>query len=294
MGMLLTLVCIMAIFAVIIAIMTLGNVTMSAAQQLPSQSSPPQTENGTFRSINDSFSVAVPQGWAVEDLSSTDTNTLLTEIMEGNRTLARLCPQEQALPDIGGGYSCGKGQNTIYINQYPNLGGEPEFSSIANNNMITNDNFLDYQIHKLQELGYSNINILNNTEMNINVTSSDMNRTTGSVPAKAIEIAYSINSTQGRAYMLLSATNATSKLGLVSGYSIFYESPAGMTAPSTLLEPVKQVFQSFEFVKEDEGTQESQEPSSQANSSSAGPATLLGKAAPQAALIGPDSVVLQH
>ena len=269
MGMLLTLVCIMAIFAVIIAIMTLGNVTMSAAQQLPSQSSPPQTENGTFRSIDDSFSVAVPQGWAVEDLSSTDTNTLLTEIMEGYRTLARLCPQEQALPDIGGGYSCGKVQNTIYINQYPNLGGEPEFSSIANNNMITNDNFLDYQIHKLQELGYSNINILNNTEMNINVTSSDMNR-------------------------LLSATNATSKLGLVSGYSVFYESPAGMTAPSTLLEPVKQVFQSFEFVKEDVGTQESQEPSSQANSSSAGPATLLGKAAPQVALIGPDSVVLQH
>ena len=280
----------MAIFAVIIVIMTLGNVTMSGAQQPLSQSSKPEAENGTFQSINDSFSVAVPQGWVVEDLSSTDTNTLLTEIMEGYRTLARLCPQEQALPDIGSGYACEEGQNTISINQYPNLGGEPEFSSIANNNMITNDNFLNYQIHKLEGLGYSNINILNNTEMNINVTSSDMNRTTGSVPAKAIEIAYSINSTQGKAYMLLSATNATSKLGLVSGYSIFYESPSGMTAPGSLPEPVKQVFQTFEFVKEDLGTQESQEPSSKANSSSAGPATLLGKAAPQVAFIGPDFV----
>jgi hypothetical protein len=294
MGMLLTLVSIMAIFAVIIAIMTVGNVTMSGAQQLPSQSSLPQAENGTFRSINDSFSVAVPQGWVVEDLSSTDTNTLLTEIMEGYRTLARLCPQEQALPDIGSGYACKEGQNTISINQYPNLGGEPEFSSVANNNMITNDNFLNYQIHKLQGLGYSNINILNNTEMKINVTSSDINRLTGSVPAKLVEITYGINSTQARAYMLLSATNATSKLGLISGYSIFYESPAAMSAPSSLPEPVKQVFHSFEFVKQDVGPQESQERSTQANSSSAGPATVPGKAAPQGAITGPHSVVLQH
>jgi hypothetical protein len=294
MGILLTLVSIMAIFAVIIVIMTLGNVTMSGAQQLPSQSSKPQAENGTFRSINDSFSVAVPQGWVVEDLSSTDTNTLLTEIMEGYRTLARLCPQEQAIPGIGSGYACEEGQNTISINQYPNLGGEPEFSSIANNNIITNDNFLNYQIHKLQGLGYSNINIVNNTEMNINVTGSDINRLTGSVPAKLVEITYGINSTQARAYMLLSATNATSKLGLISGYSIFYEGPAAMTATSSLPEPVKQVFQSFEFVKEDVGPQESRERSTQANSSSAVPATVLGKAAPQDAVTGPLSVVLQH
>jgi hypothetical protein len=294
MGVLLTLVPVMAISAAIIAIMTLGNVIISSAQQLPSQSATLQAENGTFQSINDSFSVAVPQGWVVEDLSSTDTNTLLTEIMEGYRTLARLCPQEQALPGIGSAYKCEERQDTIYINQYPNLAGEAEFSPISNNNIITNEDFLDYQIHKLQELGYSNINILNNTETIINVTSSDTNRITASVPAKLVEMMYSVNSTQARGYFLLSATNATSRLGIVSGYSIFSEGPAAMTPSGSLPEPVEQVFQSFKFVNEEVESQKSEEPSSQTNSSAAHVATILGLTAQQGVITTPHSVVLQH
>jgi hypothetical protein len=293
MGMLLALVPVMAILAVIIAIMTFGNVITVNAQQLSSQQPMLQAQNSTFHSINDSFSLVVPQGWVIEDVSSTDTNILLREIMEGYSTLAQLCPQAQALSDSDGTYRCKEAQDRIYINRYPNLAGEPEFASIANNNTITNEDFLKYQIHKLEELGYRDINILNNTEMTINVTSTDTNRTIATVPAKLVEIMYSSNSTQTRGYFVLSATNATSNLGLVSGYSIFYEGAAPITPSGSPPTPVTEVFRSFEFVKEGQGEQ-GQRPAAQVNSSAADAATTIGTLAQQLAIAGPHSIVLQH
>jgi hypothetical protein len=294
MAILLTLVPVIAILAVIIAIMTFfGHVIMASAQQLPSQEPTPQAENGTFQSINDSFSVLVPEDWVIEDVSSTDSSILLTEIMEGYRTLAQLCPQDQALPDVGSTYTCEEAQDRIYINRYPNLAGEPEFASIANNNVITNEHFLEYQIQKLQELGYSDITILNNTEMTINVTSTDTNRTTAMVPAKFVEMMYSANSTQTRSYFLLSVTNATSNLGLISGYSIFYEGSAAMTPSGTPPAPVKQVFQNFEFVKEGRGEQ-ADEPVAKAKSTAAHIATIIGTTTELGSIRMPHSVALQH
>jgi hypothetical protein len=295
MAILLTLVlviAILAVMAVIIAITTFGNVIMASAQQLPSQRATPQAENGTFQSLNDSFSVLVPEDWIIEDVSSTDTSILLTEIMEGYRTLAQLCPQDQALPDVGSTHTCEEAQDRIYINRYPNLAGEPEFASIANNNVITNEHFLEYQIQKLQELGYSDITILNNTEMTINVTSTDTNRTTAMVPAKFVEMMYSANSTQTRSYFLLSVTNATSNLGLISGYSIFYEGSAAMTPSGTPPAPVMQVFQNFEFVKEGRGEQ-ADEPAAQAKSTPAHLATIIGTTTELDSITTPHSVALQ-
>jgi hypothetical protein len=299
MSILLTLVPIMAILAVIIAIVSFGDRTMANAQDPPSQPATPQPGNGTFQSINDSFSVIVPEGWVIEDVSSSDTTTLLTEIMEGYRTLAQLCPQDQALPDTGGTYKCEEAQDRIFINRYPNLAGEPEFASIANNNIITQEHFLEYQRQKLRELGNVDINILNNTEMTINVTSTDTNGTIAMVPAKLVEMMYSANSTQTRGYFLLSATNATSNLGLVSGYSIFYEGAAAMTPSANPPAPAKQVFQSFEFVKEGRGDA-GEDTGVQANSSAAHATTTttnittIGTTTQQAAITMPQSAALQH
>jgi hypothetical protein len=282
-----------AVLSVTIVILILANISMANAQQLPSQPIPLHEENRRFQSISDSFSISIPGGWVIEDVSSTDTSTLLTEIMEGYRTLAQLCPQEQALPDVGSTYTCEEAQDRIYINRYPNLAGEPEFASIANNKIITNEHFLEYQIQKLQELGYSDINIVNNTEMTINVTSTDTNRTIAMVPAKLVEMMYIANSTQTRGYLVLSATNTTSNLGLISGYSIFYEGAAAMTPSGSPPAPVKQVFQSFEFVKEGRGEQV-EEPAAQANSSAAAQAaTTIGTTTQQAAITMPHLLALQ-
>jgi hypothetical protein len=64
-----------------------------------------------------------------------------------------------------------------------------------------------------------------------------------------------VNSTETRGYSLLSATNATSNLGLISGYSISYEGALATTQSGNPPVAVKKVFQSFEFVKE-EGEEE--------------------------------------
>jgi hypothetical protein len=294
MRVLLTLVSTMAVLAVTIVIMIFDNLLMANAQQLSNQPITLQEEGRKFQSINDSFSVVVPQGWVIQDVSSNDTTTLLAEMLEDYRILARLCPQEQAVSDRGDTYNCEEAQDRVSINEYPNLADEAESASVANNS-LTNEQFLEYQIQKLQEFGYSDINIVNNTDMRINVTSTDTNETIAMVPAKLLEIMYSVNSTETRGYFLLSATNATSSLGLISGYSIFYEGAEATTPSGGPPSPIKQIFQSFEFVKEGEGAEQDEEPATEEASSAEDAATTMNTTTTQQASITPlSSVALLH
>lgn len=222
---------------------------MGNAQILSNQPVTSQEVDGTFQSINNSFSISVPDGWVIQDVYNTDADVLLEEIMQGSRLLAQICPQEQALADIEGTYSCEESNESIYIQRYPNLADEPEFASIANSN-ITNDDLLDYHILKLQKLGYTEISILKNTNMTINVINSDANKTIATVPANLVEMRYKgANSNDTRGYFMLAATNATSNLGIVSGYSLSYEANATTSPSDDPPEPIQRIFQSFEFVK---------------------------------------------
>ena len=247
------LVLVKAILALTILTLIFVNIAMANAQQVSSQSIPLQQEGKEFQSISDGFSILVPAGWLVQDVSSTDTSSLLTEMLQSYRILAQLCPQEQALHDNGDKYNCDEAQDLIYINQYPKLADEPEFASIANgnnnDNIIANEDFLKYQIRKLQEIGYSDIKIVNNTDVSINIINTDTNKTTAKVPANLVEMTYAKNSTETRGYFLLTATNATSNTGIISGYRIFYEADAAKIPSASQAEWIKQVFQSFEFVK---------------------------------------------
>jgi hypothetical protein len=293
-----TLVPMMAALAVTIVIITFDNILMANAQQLSTQPITLQEEGRTFQSISDSFSVVIPQGWVIQDVSSTDTSTLLAEMLEDYRILARLCPQEQAVLDIGDTYNCEEVQDRVSINEYPNLAEEGESASVANNS-LKNEQFLKYQIQKLEEFGYSNINIVNNTDMRINVTITDTNETIAMVPAKLVEMMYSANSTETRGYFLLSATNATSNLGLISGYSIYYEGAATTTPSGSPPVPIKQVFQSFEFVKEGGGGEQDEEPATEEAVSPAAKdgATHMNTTTQQASITPPPpppSVALMH
>jgi hypothetical protein len=235
--------------ALTITIFLFGNIAATNAQVLSSQAVTPEEQDRKYQSVSDSFSIAVPEGWVIEDVYNTDTDALLGEMQQGSRLLARLCPREQALADTDGVYDCEEAHNSIYIQRYPNLADEPEFASIANSN-ITNENFLNYHMVKLQKLGYADISILQNIIMTINVVSADTNNTIATVPANFIEMRYnSANSIDTKGYHLLVATNATSKAGIVSGYSLSYEADAA-TLPSGNPPELEKIFQSFEFVKE--------------------------------------------
>ncbi|MFL6474486.1 MAG: hypothetical protein ACJ701_05700, partial [Nitrososphaera sp.] len=103
--------------------------------------------------------------------------------------------------------------------------------------------------------------ILNSTEVRLNLTNPQTNEAMATVPARLVEMAYSTNAAPNETrtgYFISTATNATApNLGTTKGYTIFYEgnstTVAEITAASgslpTLLPPaVEQVFDSFELI----------------------------------------------
>jgi Tfp pilus assembly protein PilV len=247
-------------------------------------SQPATVENGTttFQSINNSFSVRVPEGWIIQDLSNTGI-TLAAEALRGYGLLAQLCPpeQQQALLVNPGSNSsniststnssnnsCESAQEVIHVVRYPNLDARLGFASddddqdddtTGNNTNITPDKILGFQMLKLQEAGYRDIRIVNSIDTTINVISSALNNNVvATVPAKLVEITYStdlVPSETRTGYFLSAATDLTPRnLGMTTGYGLFYErsntAPEIMTVSSisTPSEPIIQVFDSFQLM----------------------------------------------
>jgi hypothetical protein len=257
--------------AVAIVILFTANVTLTNAQQQPPPTSQPAvTQNETssssslFQSTEDGFKVRVPQGWVIRDMDNTGFS-LLTEVFQGYGVLAQLCPEQQqqaaALGVGSSSNSCQASQgDIIHIIRYPNLGARLGFTPedfIANSNN-TLDNILSYEIQKLQEVGYRDIQIVNSTYTTVNFDINTIPAAT--VPGKLVEMTYTTDSAPNeirRGYFISTATDATPhNLGTITGYSIFYEGNSAadtvasdsLSPTTALLPPVRQVFDSFELV----------------------------------------------
>src|SRR5215204_998506 len=260
--------------AVAIAIILLAaDITISNEQQLTGQQAA-ITQNPTlFQSARDSFRVQVPQGWVIHDVNNTGF-ILATEVLEDYGILAQLCPGgQQAREEL------------VHVIRYPNLGARLGLTSddifaIINRDTIPNA-ILAYQTQKLQEAGYRDIQIVNSTDTTINVDiSTGLNNnnnnnnnaiagttattTTTRVPAKLVAMTYSTNLAPNETrigYFILTATAATPRnLGMITGYSIFYEgnSVAQTVSSSSSVAPpppptpfpaaARQIFGSFELI----------------------------------------------
>ncbi len=240
-----------AYFVLIISICLFSNIPLGYSQVSANQTFPVYEGDSTFHSTRGKFNITVPVGWVIQEIDNTDTYTLLEEMMQGSRLLAQICPKDHAIATDDGSYDCKESNQTIYIEQYRDLDGQPEFASIADDN-ATNQDFLEYQIMRLQKLGYSQINVLNNTNLTISVTDSNTNNNTlAMVPANLVEMRYnSPNSTDTWGYFLLAITNATSNSRMITGYSLSYEANTA-TLPSLIPpEPIVRIFQSFQFIKD--------------------------------------------
>ena len=279
-----------------------ANVTITTAQQEQEQqqllTSQPTvssaTQNGTtattrlLENTNDNFRVQIPEGWVVQDVNNTGY-ALAAEVTQGYGILAQLCPegeeegqqqqQQGALTNVSGSSSSSgscKQQpqgEIVHIIRYPNLGARLGIAVSDIRDMIP-DSILEYEIQKLREVGYRDINIVNSTDTTVNIhytTTEDVPAANVTVPAKLVEMAYSTSSAPNeirRGYLILTATNATPpNLETVTGYSIFYEGASGTTAaeqtttppPSgnlSLPAPVRQVFGSFELIASEETVQD--------------------------------------
>src|SRR5215208_2359066 len=245
--------------AVAIAIILLAadiTITNAQQQQLTSQQAA-ITQNPTlFQSARDSFRVQVPQGWVIHDVKNSGF-ILAAEVLEGYGILAQLCPegqqaQQAAFSNVSsGGANNGSCQQAreelVHVIRYPNLGARLGLTSddifaIINRDTIPNA-ILTYQIQKLQEAGYRNIQIVNSTDTAINVDiSTGLNNnnnnnnnnaiaagtaattttaTTTIVPAKLVAMTYSTNLAPNETrigYFILTATAATPRnLGMITG-----------------------------------------------------------------------------
>ena len=161
------------------------------------------------------------------------------EVLQGYGILAQLCPEEQqAVAVIASNNNtlsrCERSEgNVMHIIRYPNLGARLGFASddgvaTTNNSNITPGIILEYQMQKLQEVGYRDIGIVNITDTTMNVISTGLNNNViANVPAKLVEMTYSTNFAPSEirtGYLISTATDATpSNLGMVTGYTIIYE-----------------------------------------------------------------------
>jgi hypothetical protein len=240
-----------------------------AALTIGSQLAAIQRTTTFFQSTTDSFGVQVPEGWTIRDLNNTGS-ALLEETRQGYGILAQLCPEEgqqqqPTLPNVDGDtFSCEPSENhIIHIVRYPDLDArlqaDTNVTSNNNNNMI-NDNILLYHLQKLQEVGYRNIQIVNSTDMTVNLTGAQTNQTIAILPAKTVEMTYTTANAPNEirnGYLISSTTNVTApNLGMTKGYTIFYEGnpisaaeiAIGFGSLSPLPPPVGQVVDSFELI----------------------------------------------
>src|ERR671918_1871708 len=279
-----TIALIATVVAIAIILLAPNTITITNAQQqqqLPLNSQPPAlTQNRTtiFQSIEDGVRLSVPQGWVIHDVNNTGS-ILSEESVQGYAILAQLCPQEEeqaALSNVSGRGNTttgcqGSEGDIIHVVRYPDLDtrlfANNATTTTANNSMITTtDNILTYHLQKLQEVGYRSMQIVNSTDMTLNVTNAQTNQTIATVPGQFVEMTYNTASSPNETregYFILTATNATRpNVGVTKGYSIFYEggnsSTAAATADTTtfsgslalrpLAASVREVFDSFELV----------------------------------------------
>jgi PKD repeat protein len=279
--------------AAIAIVLLASNFTITDAQQSQQllqqllSSQPAAIQNGTttlFESTKDSFRVQVPQAWIIHDTNNTGF-ALFSEVLQGYGILAQLCPQEQQEAAVPNASSTGNSLSTsscevaqeelIHILRFPNLGARLGFTSddiIANTDNVINA-ILSYEIQKLEEVGYTDINIVNSTDTTVSVDisavgiSSNNTEPAATVPAKLVEMTYSTSDTPDvikRGHFILTATNATPRnLGEITGYSVFYEGNSSSAIATgeaatitTIPPPVSQLFDSFELIVGEEVAQD--------------------------------------
>jgi hypothetical protein len=255
--------------AAIVIIHLAANVTITNAQQEQEQqqllTSQPATSSVTqnrttdtarlFESTSDNFRLQIPaEGQEEGQQQGTTTN------VNGSGSSSSCTQQPQG--------------EIIHIIRFPNLGARLGIAVTDIRNTIP-DSIFEYEIQKLQEVGYRNINVVNSTYMPIVLnytTTEDVPAAEVIVPGRFVEMTYSTASAPDeirRGYLFLTATNATPpNLETITGYGIFYEGAPGAPAaraqqttpvPPGLVvvpAPVAQAFGSFELMASEEAVQD--------------------------------------
>src|SRR5918997_1395543 len=245
------------IATIVVLVLLFGpNIGIASAQQQQQLTSIPAViQNGTFQSAADGFRLQVPYGWVVQDIDNLHLPNFRVTNEAGFFILAIICPQLEAVQGTAAEmYNCEQSGSSVEI-LHDRLSHRPEFEVIEDPASITPDDFLAFVIEEMQGRNYTNIQIINSTDLTINITSpEDPNTTIRTAPAKLIEMTYQLSPEFGdmRSYSILATIPENPQPGLrqiVSGEFVTYEGPA-VTTPSGGPPPsVQQMFQSLEFIR---------------------------------------------
>ena len=260
--------------AIAIAVILLGsNFTVISAQQQQLTTgtggieSTAETAATLFQSTSDSFSIQVPNGWIVDDRNNTGFE-LSEEIRRGYGLLAQLCPeQEQGAQALSAGAASAANSTTsnntcqgaqeeiVHVIRYPDL----------NMRIQPTSNLTQLHLGELQEVGYSNIQITNTTDVTVNLTNPLTNETIQTVPATFADVTYTTaasNEMRTGHYILTSTNNTAPNATATKGYAVFYEGNSGgtnntlgtaaITPTTSIISPlspqVAQILDSFELI----------------------------------------------
>ena len=245
------------IATIVVLVLLFGpNIGIASAQQQQQLTSIPAViQNGTFQSAADGFRLQVPYGWVVQDIDNLHLPNFRVTNEAGFFILAIICPQLEAVQGTAAEmYNCEQSGSSVEI-LHDRLSHRPEFEVIEDPASITPDDFLAFVIEEMQGRNYTNVQIINSTDLAINITSpEDPNTTIRTAPAKLVEMTYQLSPGLGdmRSYSILATIPENPQPGLrqmVSGEFVTYEGPA-LTIPSgSPPPPVQQMFQSLEFIR---------------------------------------------
>jgi hypothetical protein len=244
------------IATIVVLVLLFGpNIGIASAQQQQLTSIPAVIQNGTFQSAADGFRLQVPYGWVVQDIDNFHLPNFRVMNEAGFFILAIICPQQEAVQGTAAEmYNCEQSGSSVEI-LHDRLSHRPEFEVIEDPATITPDNFLAFVIEEMQGRNYTNVQIINSTDLTINITSpEDSNTTIRTAPAKLVEMTYQLSPGLGdmRSYSILATIPENPQPGLrqmVSGEFVTYEGPALTTPSGSPPPPVQQMFQSLEFIR---------------------------------------------
>ena len=166
--------------------------------------------------------------------------------------LSALCPQEQALPKIGGLYDCARALgDVVEIVAYPNLNTRPEFARLINQNQnITLNDLVALDIEESRKSipnpdDASRLSIESQTETTVNVVDPITNQTMQTLPARVV--AYGLPATfgdevVGKYNLLVLADNGR------TGYRIHGITEESIELDDVMPAFVRQAFDSFELL----------------------------------------------
>src|ERR687895_153393 len=246
------------IATIVVLVLLFGpNIGIASAQQQQQLTSIPAViQNGTFQSAADGFRLQVPYGWVVQDIDNLHLPNFRVANEAGFFILAIICPQLEAVQGTAAEmYNCEQSGSSVEF-LHDRLSHRPEFEVIEDPASITPDDFLAFVIEEMQGRNYTNVQIINSTDLAINITSpEDPNTTIRTAPAKLVEMTYQSNLglADSRSYTILATIPENPILGLrqiLSGSSVTYEGPAITTPSGSPPSPVQQMFQSLEFIRD--------------------------------------------